>query len=67
MSCSYLGRATPVSHHGPNMALQRTRGLVAAQFLRFAGRSSAVHHHPGGRSPLNAVALGANRADRPPR
>ena len=42
----------------PNMALQRTRGLSAAQFLRFAGPSSAVQRPPGRRSPLNAVALG---------
>ena len=40
------------------MALQRTRGLSAAQFLPFAGRGSAVGLPPGGRSPLNAVALG---------
>jgi hypothetical protein len=40
------------------MALQRTRGLSAAQFLWFAGRRSAVQHFFGGRSPLNAVALG---------
>ena len=42
-----------------NMALQRTRGLAAAQVLWFAGRRSAVQGLPGGRSPLNAVALGA--------
>ena len=40
------------------MPLQRTRGLAAAQFLRFAGPSLAVQHHPVRRSPLNAVALG---------
>ena len=43
----------------PNMALQRTRGLAAAQFLWFAGCLSAVQALSGGRSPLNAVALGA--------
>ena len=42
----------------PNMALQRTRGLVAAQLLRFAGSRSVVQPLSGGRSPLNAVALG---------
>jgi hypothetical protein len=41
----------------PNMALQRTRGLAAAQLLRFAGRGSAVQDLPSRRSPLNAVAL----------
>ena len=40
------------------MALQRTRGLSAAQVLRSAGSSSAAQHLSGGRSPLNAVALG---------
>jgi hypothetical protein len=40
------------------MALQRTRGLSAAQFLWFAGRRWVAKNLPGGRSPLNAVALG---------
>ena len=40
------------------MALQRTRGLSAAQFLFFAGRRSAAQTLPVRRSPLNAVALG---------
>ena len=39
------------------MALQRTRGLAAAQFLRFAGGSSAVQELPVRRSPLNAGSL----------
>ena len=30
----------------PNMALQRTRGLVAAQFLQFTGSGSAVNPLP---------------------
>ena len=42
----------------PNMALQRTRGLSAAQFLFSAGQRLAVQSLPGRRSPLNAVALG---------
>ena len=41
------------------MALQRTCGLSAAQFLRFAGYCPAVQDLPARRSPLNAVALGA--------
>ena len=51
------------SNIGPasNMALQRTRGLAAAQFLRSAGRRSAVQDSPGGRSPLNARSLGVGR------
>jgi hypothetical protein len=40
-----------------NMALQRTRGLAAAQFLWFAGRSTAAQDRFVSRSPLNAVAL----------
>jgi hypothetical protein len=44
------------------MALQRTRGLSAAQFLWFVGRRSAVQDLSGGRSPLNAVALGPPKA-----
>jgi hypothetical protein len=40
-------------------ALQRTRGLTAAQFLWFAGRGSPVGLLPVRRSPLNAVALGS--------
>ena len=43
------------------MALQRTRGLVAAQFLWFAGLRSAVQDLPVRRSPLNAVALGGRK------
>jgi hypothetical protein len=41
------------------MALQRTRGLSGAQILWVAGRRSALKALPGGRSPLNAVALGS--------
>ena len=41
-----------------NLALQRTRGLAAAQLLRSAGRFSAAQPLPGGRSPLNARSLG---------
>ena len=40
------------------MALQRTRGLVAAQFLRPAGSRSAVQLPAVRRSPLNARLLG---------
>jgi hypothetical protein len=40
------------------MALQRTRGLSAAQLLWFAGRGSAAQTLSGGRSPLNARSLG---------
>jgi hypothetical protein len=43
------------------MALQRTRGLVAAQFLRFPGNCSAVRHPPVRRSPLNARPLGGRQ------
>ena len=39
------------------MALQRTRGLSAAQVLPFAGRRSAAQALCGGRSPLNARSL----------
>jgi hypothetical protein len=39
------------------MALQRTRGLSAAQVLWFAGCGPAVQRLPRSRSPLNAVAL----------
>ena len=46
------------------MALQRTRGLSAAQILWFAGRRSAVQDLRGGRSPLNAVAFGGTRRSR---
>jgi hypothetical protein len=42
----------------PNMALQRTRGLVAVRSVRGTGCGSAVQTRPGRRSPLNAVALG---------
>ena len=42
------------------MALQRTRGLVVVRPVRAAGRRSAVGFLPGGRSPLNAVALGGS-------
>ena len=44
------------------MALQRTRGLVAAQLLRFVRISSAIQLRPGRRSPLNAWSLGGNHA-----
>ena len=40
------------------MALQRTRGLSAAQCLFSGGRRSAVQTLSGGRSPLNARSLG---------
>ena len=40
------------------MGLQRTRGLVAAQFLKFAGGGAAARSLSGGRSPLNAGSLG---------
>ena len=49
---SILRRVRP-----PNMALQRTRGLAAAQFLRFARCRSAFQALSIRRSPLNAVAL----------
>ena len=49
---------SPAKVRPSNMALQRTRGLSAAQFLRFAGFRSAVQDPPSRRSPLNAVALG---------
>jgi hypothetical protein len=45
-----------------NMALQRTRGLAAAQFLRFAGRRLPAQGVSGGRSPLNAVPLDGSGA-----
>ena len=46
----------------PNMALQRTRGLAAAQFLPFAGRGWAVKALSGRRSPLNAHSFGGGEA-----
>ena len=45
-----------------NMALQRTRGLSAAQFLWSAMRRLAVKSLSSGRSPLNAVALDGSDA-----
>jgi len=39
------------------MRVQRTRGLVAAQALRFAGIRSAVQDLSGGRSPLTRQPL----------
>ena len=48
-----------ISRSAPNMALQRTHGLVAVRSVQGAGGDSAVGSLPGGRSPLNAVALGA--------
>jgi hypothetical protein len=50
---SILGRFRP-----PNMGLQRTRRLAAAQFLRFAGCRSAFQALSIRRSPLTVVALG---------
>jgi len=40
------------------MALRQTRGLSAAQIPRTVRRRWAAQELPGGRSPLNAVALG---------
>ena len=42
----------------PNMALQRTRGLVAVRSVPGAGGGSAVQPLPVLRSPLNARSLG---------
>ena len=44
-----------------NMALQRTRGLVVLKDQQGVGAGSPVQNLPGGRSPLNAVALGPGR------
>jgi len=46
----------------PNRALQRTRSLVAVKSLG-AGSGSAVQPRSGGRSPLNAVALGVTKVN----
>jgi hypothetical protein len=44
------------------MALQRTRGLVAARSHSGAGGGSAIQSPRGSRSPLNAVALDGSGA-----
>lgn len=44
-----------------NMALQRTRDLVAVGLVRGTWRGLAVQALSGGRSPLNAGPLGGNQ------
>jgi hypothetical protein len=46
----------------PNMAVGRTRGLLAGKLVQCAGRGLEVESPRGGRSPLNAVALGCQKA-----
>ena len=41
----------------PNMALQRTRGLVQLSLSVLPGGGSAVREPSAGRSPLNASSL----------
>jgi hypothetical protein len=51
-----------MTQHPPsNMALQRTRGLVAVSPVQGSGTGRAAQNLSGGRSPLNAVALGRLR------
>ena len=58
-----LGQVTvDVGNRSPNMALQRTRGLVAVRSVQGFGGGSAVESLSGGRSPLNAVALDGSGA-----